>query len=287
MRIIKLFTRLSANKAKDGINSNDLELASANKMLRFLISWMYGIVIVIGACVGGVLGGFLFFWWWLNTSKVPVGTVNISEALNFAGVMITIMAFVSAFYILVIAIDTFKISSDITENRKYIEANSSRLVNFESRLSEDEQRLETLRFEAIKLRADAQLTADIIQEISAIDEDARKNLRRIERLHSALSLICDIVAGEGQGKVNAARAYTVKAGERLSELIDSNDHRRARVVLLSQMVGGDLPSGVRVLDYHVQAVRAEAEGEGPNARRATAVLDKYNAWLNRKNTDQK
>lgn len=56
------------------------------------------------------------------------------DALSFAGVMITIIAFVSAFYVLLLAIDAFKISSDVAKNTEYIEKNLADIKNLKKKL---------------------------------------------------------------------------------------------------------------------------------------------------------
>ena len=260
----------------DGVVNNSLR---PDRGLRFAISSGRSLVVIISAMVGGIIGCFIFLWWWQSVAIFPHAPVHVSEALNFAGVMITILAFVSTFYILVVAIDAFKISSDIAENRKFIDDNRVRLEDFENRLRAEEKRLADLQREAGALRNEAQLSADILQELNTAEEDTRKILRRFERTHSALDALCDFAADGNLKSAKKAKAYTEKLGEQLSGLIDDNDHRRARIVLLASMVAGDLPSGVHVRDFHVQAVRAEAAGDGLHAQRAAAVLAKYNTWL--------
>ncbi len=251
----------------------------ANKGLRFAISSGAGLVVVFGSVVGGVVGCLVFFWWWPNVTNVPLTAVNLSETLNFAGVMITILAFVSAFYILVVAIDAFKISSDIAENRQFIDDNNSRLDKLEHSLGQEERRLQVLQDQATDLRNEAQLSADILHELNTAEEDTRKMLRRFERTHSALAAICDSLETNDAEDLARAKAYTSMVGDQLSELIDDNEHRRARIVLLASMVSGDLPGLACVEDHHIQALRSEAEGGGPQATRADAVLTKYSVWL--------
>lgn len=104
------------------------------------------------------------------------GITNI-EALSFVGVLITVLALVAAFAIVVMAIDAFAISNTVNENSSKVRENLDNLNVMDERIRTASQSIDKLEnfFEVLNL---------FVSEIDQMSEDE-------DHLYNYFEIVCD------------------------------------------------------------------------------------------------
>lgn len=229
-------------------HSNPSEHASS---LRRVVQSV-GISLTI--CTAIVFGGLSFYHLKIVPALTPPlpGAVTFSETLNFAGIMVTVLAFVSAFYILLLAVDAFKISSDVSKNAYSIRENHGLLENLRTRIEMEEERLALLK-------ADASLSSDIFRELNSAADDTAEFLRLLDRSSRALELAASSQGDPNPDIVRRISEHAKAIRSKVPGLSERNTARQARISVLSQMASEPAYIDDLALKRALFILRAEAD----------------------------
>ncbi|MEP1934968.1 MAG: hypothetical protein ABJJ37_27150 [Roseibium sp.] len=235
--------------------------------------------IVFSAIVSGVLITYHFFI--VPRMGSPLnGDVTSVEALSFAGVMVTILAFVSGFYILLLAIDAFKISSDVSKNSESIRENLELVASIKSGISSIKERIDSEEKRLELLRSDASLSSDIFRELNSAADDTTDLLHLLDRTSRALELSAESQF-DSSGNVSRKLVKHAEAiRNKLPLLSDRNSSRQARIMLLGRLASEPIEIDAKALERAYFSLSAHAEQGDVLAK---SLLEKYNSWNQEKN----
>jgi len=158
--------------------------------------WVATISMIAGVLVA-FLTGFLF------EPIVAGGEVvghkpTWGEAFGFAGVIVTILAFVGAFFILFTALDAFAVSKETVKNRALVEENRH-LVNTQAETSKRlRTQLDEFKQTTIDIHRQLLIFQSFVREFGAFNVDFTTNLNsQIDFLADRLEASAEIAAVRG------------------------------------------------------------------------------------------
>ncbi|MEL6171314.1 MAG: hypothetical protein AAFR02_04780 [Pseudomonadota bacterium] len=193
---------------------------------------------------------------------------SLNDAFNFAGVVITILAFVSAFYILLLAIDAFKISAMVYKNEDTINGNAQKIENvITPKLTEVEKRISAEEERLGKLDTDSTLASAIFAEMYHRSEDSRALFDVISGLSRACELGLD-------AKPDVARNYIKSVRDELSELTARDLGRQSRTLIQAQTFSNAVEADPMAIDTALEEVRTLAES---GDAQAAEILAKFHS----------
>lgn len=195
-----------------------------------------------------------------------------SEALSFAGVLVTILAFVSAFYILLLAIDAFKISSDVAKNAYSIRENGMLAKGLQTDISQLQKRIEIEEDRLAQLRSDASLSSDIFRELNGAADETADLLRLLDRTSRALELSASDRSNKDPTVLHRLSKHAVAIRLKVPSLSERNASRQARITILSQLVSEPTEADQSIIGRAEFLLRAEASS---GDLVAISLLEKY------------
>lgn len=252
-----------------GAGSNDDNEGVLRRVLR-----SSGIAVIIISSV--VAGCWIFFRLWIEPiyAESANPAYSFSEGIGFAGVLITILAFISAFYILLLAIDAFKISADVAKNADSIKSNMEMAESLKEQISALSARVADEEERLALLRADAVLSSDIFREINESSDDTSEVLRLLDRIGRALELSAKAHIDPDEEVVRRILAYATGMKSKIPPLIENNVARQARISVLSQLVSEPVATEDRVLQRALFLLREEA---GAGDASAKSLIERFEA----------
>ena len=183
--------------------------------------------------------------------------VTATEALSFAGTIVTVLAFVAAFFILLMAIDAFAVSNTVAANASKVKDN-------------------TLKIEEIEGSAKNlfELTADIETEIRKHEEKSAQASKFFESLELFVEEIDDAYSSEDQIHfVLEVMAKRFDLDEPLINILKrsraDSGNRRMRINAIASILALDLG---KVVDFHSLSALPELRNAAESGDEKSKIL---------------
>lgn len=255
--------------------THDTDPSPAFSIRRTLQSGGIALVILVGMLLGGaaISGVFEAGASDHTTTTFP----SMVDALSFAGVMITIIAFVSAFYVLLLAIDAFKISSDVAKNTEYIEKNLADIKNLKKEINDAEYKIINMKDDYDLIQKDIHISSDILQELNESSTETDKLVLLIDRITRSLEFITNATKHDQERSHVIASKYALSVRSKLPEFSKRNMLRQARITILSQLVSDPSIVDRRTLNRAVVLMREEANNGDQAAKRLIEKIESAQA----------